>query len=287
MLGALAMALCASLCWGVADVMAGLQTRRLSILSVLVVSQPFGLLAGALWVGIAGAQRPATGALLSAFGAGIAGTLGLGALWLAMAIGMFGLASPISATGVLIPLAYGLLRGEALTTVALIGAALAIGGVLVAVSTPAAGDSRPQGRMAPSNALAAGAALCFGLLFTGIGVAAEHSPAWALLAARAGGSAAVAVWLALALARTRRRPPIPRVSLPALALVGALETGGSALYALAAHSGHVGLAAVAASLYPAVTVLIAALLLGERLGVAQRAGVLVIILGVAMIGKGG
>ncbi len=280
------MALCASLCWGVADVIAGVQTRRLSILSVLVVSQPVGLLASALWVAVSGSQHPSSDALIAAFGAGIAGAVGLGALWLAMAIGMFGLASPISATGVLIPLAYGIIRGEPLGTVALIGAVLAIGGLLVAVSAPSTAGSRPAGSAAAASGLAALAAICFGLLFTGIGVAARNSPAWALLAARSGAGVALAASLIVAHAGSRRQAGIPRQSLVALALVGALETGGSALYALAAHSGHLGLAAVAASLYPAVTVIIAALLLGERLSVTQQAGVLAIIAGVAMIGRG-
>jgi drug/metabolite transporter (DMT)-like permease len=79
---------------------------------------------------------------------------------------------------------------------------------------------------------------------------------------------------------------VGRLELPPLAAIGALDVLGSSLYALATRLGRVSVVAVAASLYPAVTVILAARVLHERLGCGQRAGVLVALIGIAVIAAG-
>lgn len=282
--GGLALGLLASLFWGVSDFIGGLQARHLRVLSVLLVSQPVGLAIAAIWLASAGGPKPPPGALAGAVGAGVAGALALGALWEAMARGMLGLASPISATGVLVPVTYGLVRGESPGLLQLAGIGLAIVGVIVAVRAPRFGQVR-EGREGMSVLFALGAALGFGALFVGVAVAARHNAAWAVCAARTGGCGTILAG-ALALRLTGRPVGPPRLELPRLAAIGMLDVGGSSLYALAAHSGRISLIAVSASLYPAVTVILAARLLGERLGRSQRVGVLVMLTGVAAIAAG-
>jgi drug/metabolite transporter (DMT)-like permease len=280
-LSALVLGLVASLSWGVADFIGGVEARRLPVLSVLLVSQPVGLSAAAVWAFSAGGVPPPLVDLAVAAAAGVAGALALGALWEAMARGMIGLASPISATGVLVPVIYGLARGESPSPLQLAGVGLAIGGVIVAMRPPRSTQPRP-GRDRLSLVLAAAAALGFGGLFVGVAFAAKQSPAWGVCAVRAGGCGVIVAGALVA----GRRPGVGRLELPPLAAIGALDVLGSSLYALATRLGRVSVIAVAASLYPAVTVILAARVLHERLGRGQRAGVLVALIGIAVIAAG-
>lgn len=282
---ALALALLASLSWGVADFVAGVQARRVPVLSILLASQLVGLAVAVIWLAGAGGARPPAAALAAAVGAGAAGAIALGALWEAMARGMLGLVSPISATGVLVPMTFGLVRGESPSPFALAGAALAIVGVIVAVRPPRPGTFQ-VGRNGLSIIFALGAALGFGGLFVGIAIAAKHNPAWAVAAARTGGCGLIVTGV-VAARLTGHSVRFPGAELPRSGAVGMLDVGGSGLYALAAQSGNISLIAVTASLYPVVTVILAARVLGERLVPSQRAGVLITLIGVAAIASGG
>ncbi len=279
-MGGLALGLMASVSWGVADFMGGVEARRLPVLSVLLVSQPVGLSVAVVWAFTAGGVPPPLLDLAVAAPAGLAGALALGALWAAMSRGMMGLASPISATGVAVPVIYGLARGESPGLLQLAGVGLAIAGIIVAVRPPPSAQRRadPDGL---SLLFAGAAALGFGSMFVGVAIAAKQSPAWAVCAVRVGGCSVIVTGALLA-----RRPFVGQVELPSLAAIGALDVLGSSLYALATRLGRVSLIAVAASLYPAVTVILAARVIHERLGHSQRAGVLVALIGIAAIAAG-
>lgn len=134
-----------------------------------------------------------------------------------------------------------------------------------------------------SIGLAALAALGFGTFFLAIDSAAADDPAWTIAAARTGG---VSVLLAIALAV---RPPLPAARgavLAALLAIGFFDILANSLYAVATNHGLLPLVSVAASLYSAVTVLLARFVLGERLAPTQRAGVVVALAGIALIALG-
>lgn len=114
-----------------------------------------------------------------------------------MARGMIGLASPISATGVLVPVVYGLARGESPSLLQLAGVVLAIGGVLLAVQRSQLRRERAT-RDGVSVLFAAGAALGFGTLFVGVSFAAKHTAPWAVCAVRAGGCGVIVAGALLA-----------------------------------------------------------------------------------------
>jgi drug/metabolite transporter (DMT)-like permease len=107
-----------------------------------------------------------------------------------MTQGMIGLASPLSATGVLVPVIYGLARGESPSLLQMAGVGLTISGVIVAVHPPRSAQ-RPAGRYSLSILFAGAAALGFGGLFVGVAFAAKQSPAWAVCAARTGGCSVI------------------------------------------------------------------------------------------------
>jgi drug/metabolite transporter (DMT)-like permease len=276
----IALALAASVSWGISDFLGGLQSRRFSALSVLIVSQPVGAFA-ALTVAI-----PAGGALLPAREFAIA-TLGgaavlaaLGAFYKAMALGSVSVVATVGALGVVVPVVAGIGAGEEPTTIQAVGSVIAVTGVLVAAREP-----DPEWRQAnrASVGLAALAALGFGIFFLAIDEAASEDPIWTIVAARAGG---VTV---LALAALRFRPSLPRARGPVLAAlltIGLFDVLANSLYAVATTHGLLPLVAVAGSLYSAVTVVLARVFLGERLASSQRAGVVVALAGVAVIAVG-
>ena len=273
---AIALALAASVSWGVGDFLGGVSSRRLATLTVLAVSQVAGLIAIAAFVVAAGGSAPGIDELAPAVLAGVAGAIGLGALYRGMAIGPIGVVAPISSAAAVVPVVVGLAGGEEPGRAQVAGMALVLAGVVLASREPSSG-----GRVAAGALLALVAALGFGTFFVGIDAASDESVPWAVLAARAT-SSAVAVASALAagalLARAR--------DLPVLAAVGLFDMSANALLALALTKGFASIVSVLASLYPVVTIALARLLLEERLAPAQRLGIVGALGGVALISAG-
>jgi drug/metabolite transporter (DMT)-like permease len=279
MLG-IALALGASLCWGISDFLGGIQSRRFSALSVLIVSQPIGAVL-ALLVALAFGDDGLTPEQFLVAALGGAAVLGaLGAFYRAMALGSVSVVATIGALGVVVPVVGGIAMGETPEPVQLAGALLAIGGVLFVAWEP-----DPEWRHAnrASVGLAALAALGFGVFFLAIDEAASHDAAWTIVAARVGGVSTLAV------AAIVLRPSIPRARgklLAALLVIGVFDVAANSLYAVATTKGLLPLVAVGGSLYSAVTVILAWSFLGERLARAQLAGVVVALGGVVLIAAG-
>jgi drug/metabolite transporter (DMT)-like permease len=278
MLG-IGLALLSSVSWGVSDFLGGLQSRRISALTVLLVSQPFGLvLALAVAVSFGGDSLSARDALIAA-GAGATVVLALGAFYRAMALGSVSVVATIGALGVLVPFTGGLVQGEDPAAIAAVGAMGAIAGVVLVAREPDP-EWRSAGRQAIG--LAALAALGFGTFLLGIDLSAGDEPAWTIVAARAGGVATLLV--AAAWARPSLR--IPQGMWPALLVIGTCDVLANSLFAVATNHGLLALVGVAGSLYSAVTVMLARVFLRERLARSQQAGVALALAGVAMIAAG-
>lgn len=273
------LALLSSIAWGISDFLGGLQSRRISALSVLLVSQPVGLvLAFAVALTLGEDGLPAREAAIAA-GAGAVVVVALGAFYRAMALGSVTVVATIGALGVLVPFAGGLVQGEEPAAMALAGSAVAIGGVVL-VSREPDPEWRAAGRAAMG--LAALAALGFGTFFLMIDAAAEKDAAWTIAAARTGGVTALLV----AAARVRPSMRIDRDMWPALAAIGFCDVLANSLFAVATNEGLLSLVGVVGSLYSAVTVLLAWVVLGERLERPQQLGVALALAGVAMIAAG-
>ena len=105
---------------------------------------------------------------------------------------------------------------------------------------------------------------------------------WAILFNRVASFSA----LALAAFAVRPRLTIARSDMRALLLIGALDISANGLFAAASTEGLVSLVAVLASLYPIVTIVLARLVLGERVRRVQQAGVAAAMAGVALISAG-
>ena len=274
------LALSASLSWGFGDFLAGLRTRRLPVVTVLVVSQAAGLVTIALVVALRGAGPP--DARFLAFGslAGLAGAVGLAALYRGLAVGPMSIVAPISGTAAIVPVVAGILADERPSPAQAAGIGLAVAGVVLASRTQGA-DGR-HGSRAEGVGLALVAALAFGLLLVALGEASEGDPYWGTLAMR-GASFSLIVLAALVL---RPSFSLRERDLPILLLVGVLDTAGNALFAVATTKSLLAVVAVLGQLYPVVTVLLARLVLGERISLGQGVGVLSAFAGVALITAG-
>lgn len=259
--------------------MGGTLSRRLPAGAVVGVSQALALVAfaAAAWVvGEAASGMPAAGWAWSA-AAGVAGLVGLVAFYSALASGTMGVVAPLAALGVVVPLAVGLVGGERPSTMQLVGAGLGVlGGVLASGPEVAAGASRRP------IVLALLAGVAFGLTLVFLARGSEDSPLLTLVGMRA---TSVTIVLVVALA-ARTLGGVRRGDLPVLGLVGLLDGGANLTYAIATTGGLLSLVSVLASLYPAVTVVLARLLHHERMTRVQDAGVLAAVVGVVLVAAG-
>jgi drug/metabolite transporter (DMT)-like permease len=275
---AIALALAASLSWGVGDFLGGVSSRRFPTLTVMAVSQVAGLAAVVVLAAALAEAAPGTGAIAFALGAGLGGFVGLAALYRGMAVGAIAIVAPISAASAMVPLAVGLARGERPAALQLAG----VGIVLVGVALTSYERGPGGRRLAAGAGLAVLAALGFGLYYVFIAEAADESVLWAVLVARAVSSL---IAVAVVLGR-RRQSSLHARDVPVLVLIGLFDVGANCLLALALNRGLVSLVPVLASLYPVTTVLLARAVLGERIAREQQAGVALAFTGVALISAG-
>ena len=278
--------LAAAVLYGTGDFFGGLATRRVHVLAVLLLAETAGVIvalpAAAMWPGQASPAGLAWGT-----GAGLIGGAGLIIFYLGLAAGPMSVVAPVSGlAATILPVAVALAEGERPTPGACAGALLCLAAIVLA-SSPADGKQARSGRATarfrlPGTARALGYGIAsgasFGLFFLLIRNAGQSGELWPVAAARIGELAVV-----LVTAAALRRSPLPRGArgplLLAAAGAGAIDVAANICYVSATRTGMFGLAVVLASLYPGVTVLLARVVLGERLRWVQRAG-----LGLAAIG---
>ena len=276
---AFAISLASAFSWGVSDFLGGLTSRRLPVLGVLAVSQPAGLVLIALVIVIFGADPISADKFAIAALAGAASLGGLWAFYAAMAMGTVSVVAPIASLGVVVPVAVGLARGDAPAAIQLIGLVPAIAGVVILGY-----EEHPEhaGVARRSIVLAILAGLGFGIFFTGLDIASPDRPGWAVLAVRVGGMITVAIALLIS------RPRLAAVSgsIAVLLTIGFFDVLANTLFAVASTKGVLPVVAVGGSMYPAFTIALAHGVLGERLARIQWAGVVLALLGVALIAAG-
>jgi drug/metabolite transporter (DMT)-like permease len=296
---AIVLALAAAIGYGGSDFAAGLATRSGSVVPVTLIVSVGSAVIVAAALPFAAVPGPSAAALAWGFGAGLGGTLGAFALYLGFRYAAFSVAAPLSAVGSAgFSVLAGLLLGERPTDLALAGIALALPAIVaVSASAAAASDTPVQeavqeeavqeeaavGRPAAGVVLGLVAGACFALLFIGLDRAGSDSGLWPVAAATAGELAASLV--AVLVTRSIRLPGTrPRLL---AALAGATGSAGTILFFLATHKGFLAVTAVLTSLYPAMTILLARILLGERLTALRLGGLVMAGACVALIALGG
>lgn len=273
------LALLSSVLWGGSDFLGGTVSRRLAAPVVVGASQLVGLLAvTAVTAGLGELGGP-SGYLPWAVGAGLAGLVGLVAFYSALAIGTMGVVSPIAALGVVVPVLVGLLRGERPGTVQVFGIVLAVVGVVLASGPELSGRAGARPLL-----LAVLAAFAFGLALLFIAEGGRTSTLMTLVAMRATSVAVMVVVLGAAARRTSLG--LRAGDVPVITVMGLGDVGANLAFGVASTKGLVSVVAVLGSLYPVVTVLLARVVLAERLARVQNVGVAVALAGVVLIAAG-
>ncbi len=276
-MAAVLLALGASATWGLADFFGALKGRALGALRVLLYVQIGGLAGIALIVAGRG-RGPADSAAFLAVPAAISGTLGLYAFYRGMAVGAMSVVAPIAGVSAVVPVVVGIASGDRPSPWQGAGIACALAGVFLAAREPKRGGTR----VAAGVGLALLAAVGFGGYFPPMHAAGRADFWWASLLFRI--TSAIVVFAAIAVRRPSLR--VAPLQVPALALIGVGDMLGNLLFAAASSHGLVSIVSVLASLYPLVTVLLARVVLAEKVARSQEAGVVLTLAGVVLISAG-
>jgi drug/metabolite transporter (DMT)-like permease len=278
-MAAILLGLSCSLAWGVADYLAGVESRRSALSAVLVLSQTAGLLAALGMAIVSGEAFPSAATVGAAMVAGALLITAIAAFYRALTLGMMGVIAPIMATSAVIPVVAGIASGDRLNGLQIGGIGLCCVGVVLATRHRSGEphEGRPVRRGGVGFAFVAMAAFgCFLVIFDG---ASSTSLFWSVAVTRAVAVGAVLGGIAV----LRQRPHLPRRGSARVAVIGLLDICALTCFGLAADRGLLSVVAVLASLYPAVTVVMARVLLDERLARIQEIGVAGALVGVAAL----
>jgi uncharacterized membrane protein len=260
--------LCSAVSWGAADFTGGLVSRKTGAFRAVLFGETVGILALVPVTLLIGEPFPGAVSMVQAALAGSLGTLGLVLLYQALATGTMSIAAPVSALmTAILPVVVGSLSEGFPGPLVYLGFLFALLAVwLVSQSHDGVKDilSHLSNLRLP---LLAGVG--FGCYFILIHSAARTSTWWPMVASRGAG------WLLMGVFLLARREPlrVARSNWPILILNGLLDVGGNAFYILSGHAGRLDVSAVVSSLYPGATVLLAWLVLKERLSRTQWFGI--------------
>ncbi|MFG3138096.1 EamA family transporter [Streptomyces sp. NPDC048211] len=262
---ALLLALGSSLAYGCADFLGGLGARKAHVLHTVMIAAPASLAVELLLWPFLGASFGVE-ALGWGAASGVASAAAFALLYRTLAIGPMNVLSPVTAlVSAMLPVGVGLLQGERLGVAGLVGLPLALAAVVLVSAGHGSGAARPS-RTAMLLALGAGAAIALQLIF--LHQAPSDSGVAPLLIGRAVSSAVTLGAAGLMFRRLGSERPAYAMS----AAAGVLDSVANLLFLLAARSGDLAVVAVITALYPAGTVLLARMVLAERIHRGQLVG---------------
>lgn len=278
-----ALALTAAVVWGASDFCGGLVTRRTTPAIVLMIAHGLSLLVLLLVLLGLHATVPTQHTVIYGLLAGLAGGVGLLALYRGLSLGSMGLVAALSGvTTATLPVVVSFFSEGKPTTPKLIGFVVAGVAIWLIAYTPGS-------KIHPSGlGMAVLSGFSFGLLLVFLHIAGKDSPLWGLTFSRVGSTfCAVALGAFTALRGGQKESqqawPGWRTIVPLAAVAGLLDTTGNLLYTFSSLAGRLDIAAVLSSLYPAGTILLAIWLLKERATRSQTAGMALALVAVVMI----
>lgn len=289
---AVVLGLLVALAYGTGDFFGGLAAKRARATAVVIGS--FGVAALVLllvhlgWWALGDLPTPQGDDLRLGAAAGLLGPLSLGLLYHGLATGRMSVVAPITAVvAATVPLLWGLASGEEPSGLALAGMGCALVAVVLISAAPPHEDHPTDAPVLPLSAVvppALASGLGFGIIFVLLGSTSPDAGLWPLMVARP--VAIVATIAVVVLVASRRGEPLagsllPHGAWPTVAAAGALDVAANACYLAAINAGLLSVVAVLSSLYPAATVVLARVVLHERLHRAQVAGLALAAAGVA------
>lgn len=251
--------------------------KRLPAVAVVGITQglAFLLLCGVVLVRLVLGHPPEWGSWVGwAVLAGVSGSTGLVAFYTALASGTMGVVAPIASMGVLVTVGLGVASGETPSAWVWVGIAVAVVGIVLASGPEISGavSARPV-------LLACVAAVAFGVGLFSLDRGSRDS----LLMTLWGMRFTSVVIFALAALVLRSVGGVGRAHLLPLAAIGSADLLANTLFATASSRGQVSIASVLGSLYPVATILLARIVLGERLRPIQQIGVVCALVGAGII----
>ncbi|WP_229052297.1 EamA family transporter [Aeromicrobium sp. Leaf350] len=284
---AVTLALISALTYGVSDFLGGIFSRRASAWQISVCGQSSA--AVVTWVAaLLLAGDPTRDDLLLGALAGVGSGFGIVFLYRGLAHGRMGVVAPVSAVGsALVPLAVGLAQGDRPSALAVFGVVCAFPAIWLVARPPEESDgplTDDDAATPSSSGLVDGvlAGLGFGLLFAALGQVPDSAGFVPLAIANS-----TAILAVITVAVTLREAWVPRTRAAARGLLlGPLSFIASGTFLLATHHGLLSIVSVIAALYPASTVLLAWLVLSERIGRGQAVGLGAAAVAVSLVALG-
>lgn len=269
-----ALSLAGAASWGTGDFAGGMGAKGSNAFGVVVVAHTSGLVCMLLLALVTGEAIPSHAAMMWGALAGFVGGLGLVSLYRALAIGQMGINAPVAAviTGAL-PVFYGIWKEGAPALIQFVGFGIALLAIWI-IAMPSGGIGRPKG---------IGLAICAGVGFGGYLIfskqAATEAVFWPLVAARA---ASVLEMLLIAVFTQKGWRPASRL-LPWMIFAGIFDSVGNMFFMFAVRHGRLDVATVLSSLYPASTVILARIILKEKISRLQTSGMIAALIAVPLI----
>ena len=277
------LALASAVCYGAADFLGGFTAKRANTLAVVVVSQLSGLVLLIPMLPLLPASAPLQSDYVWGAVAGLTGGAGVALLYRALAIGVMAVVAPTTAVcAVAIPVLAAVAFGERPGLATIGGIALAIVAIVLVSqsSAPKSVRDAPASHTSVSAfSLAMIAGIVVGFFFLALARTSDEAGLWPLVAAR---TVSVGLFAAIAML-TSQSLRIPMGILGIVATGGILDMLANLLYLIATRSGPLSVVVTLASLYPASTVLLARIVLHERLNMRQWIGVVCAMVAVMMI----
>lgn len=283
-----------ALVYGAADFFGGLAARRINPMLVTAIAAVTGLvLLLALGLPVFGGVWSQDAIVLGAV-SGVAGAVAIALLYASLAIGPMSILSPLTAVvSAIVPLVWGLVGGERLGVLGYVALGLALVAVVLVGFVPSGSGELVRGAVRPSLRgvlMGVGAGAAIGVFLVLLDASPDDSGVVPLILNRVVNAgimlAAVGVVVVLARRRGRPVPPLTRAALLLTLACGVLDVTANALLLIGVRIGDLSVMAVLAALYPAGTIILAAIVLKERIAVLQYMGLVLAIAAAAMLALG-
>lgn len=277
------LSLVSAVLYGSADFFGGLTARRANTIATVVWSQFAGLVLLLLVLPLLPPTTVSSRDWTWGFIAGLSGGVGVAFLYRALAVGTMAVVAPTTAViAAMIPVAFAFVMGERLRPLTFAGVALALAAIFLVSrppSTPETRDAERRGTFPPGFGLALLSGVSVGVFFLSLARTNTAAGMWPLIAARI---SSISLFALIALV-AKRTLWMDRTAAGTATLGGALDMAANAVYMIAARIGPLSIVVTLASLYPASTVILARLILRERLSVVQGVGMGCALAAVAII----
>jgi drug/metabolite transporter (DMT)-like permease len=274
---AIVLSLVSSLMWGMSDFAGGLRSMQRPAMAIVGVGACVGVGLATIGVLFHDGWHGPYGWVWWGMAAGTSGSAGLVCYYLALSTGTMGVVAPVTSLGTVVPVVVGLASGETPSSVTASGIVVAIVGIVLT-----SGPEFTGGASMRPVVIAAVGGVCFGFFFVFMDRGSNSSPILTLWSMRA------TVGLAFIVVALGKRSMFGLHGIDYLWIFGiaAFDLGANLTFGIASTKGYVSITSVLASLFPVVTVLLARIVLKERLRTVQKAGVVVTVAGVALISAG-